>query len=42
MVRKLYFALAAFSVMSMAGCQNEKIEQPEEDGGSPPGIILQE
>ena len=30
MVRKLYFALAAFSVMSMAGCQNEKIEQPEE------------
>lgn len=31
MVRKLYFALAAFSVMSMAGCQNEKIEQPEEE-----------
>ena len=30
MVRKLYFALAALSVMSMAGCQNEKIEQPEE------------
>ena len=30
MVRKLYFALAAFSVMSMVGCQNEKIEQPEE------------
>lgn len=30
MVRKLYFALAVFSVMSMAGCQNEKIEQPEE------------
>ena len=33
MVRKLYFALAAFSVMSMAGCQNEKIEQPEEGKG---------
>ncbi len=30
MVRKLYFALAALSVMSMAGCQNEKIEQPGE------------
>ena len=30
MVRKLYFALAALSVMSITGCQNEKIEQPEE------------
>lgn len=30
MVRKLYLALTVFSVMSIAGCQNEKIEQPGE------------
>ena len=30
MVRKGYFVLAAIAVMSITGCQNEKIEQPEE------------
>ena len=30
MVRKGYFVLAAIAVMSIAGCQNEKIEQPGE------------
>lgn len=30
MVRKGYFVLAAIAVMSITGCQNEKIEQPGE------------
>ncbi len=30
MVRKGYFVLAAMAVMSITGCQNEKIEQPGE------------
>ena len=31
MVRKGYFVLATIAVMSIAGCQNEKIEQPGEE-----------